>query len=174
METNIRKVKLAFKAWGIGLLSAGLVFLPLAQVWGSNDVNNPILDIVMRVVIFVLSIPHSVLMAVTFGLLLSAPLFLIALIFALTFSQLAARNPKKTSGLAIILTVLIIAGTETISRDNRWAASHSFWEKFSHISLTWDTWIFAFPVGVASYYYCFELRRLTALMDEKVEKIRQA
>ena len=169
MGTKAYKIKLAFKAWGVGLLSAGVLFLPLSNVWGEGDATNVFIDAAMRVPIFLASIPGSVLLAATFGLVLSAPLFLIALIFAQFFDRLASLYPKRVSGLAVAVTVIIVAGTDAITRNNNWANDHNFWEKFSHISLTWDTWLFALPVGVASYFYCFQRHRKNTSLGGKVE-----
>lgn len=160
MGIKQENIKLAIKSWIAGLFSAGAVFMPFERVLGKVDELSLLSDIFWRVVTFILFIPIGLMGAFTWGIVLSTPLFLIALLFSFIFERTTARYPKTMSALAMLVTATIVASATALARDNQWANSLSFWQKFYHFSLSFETWaLYAFPVGVGSFYYCSQLRR---------------
>jgi hypothetical protein len=101
------------------------------------------------------------LMVFTFGVALRLPLFAIVLMTALAFKLQIERYPILFTLLAPLTTAVLIAGLDAATRDNPWAQSRGFREKFGHILLTGETLIYALPVPAAAVYFCRRLKRLS-------------
>ncbi len=155
----IQVVGLAVRAWFVGLTTAA-VFVSPAEMALRGVTTEPFFDtLAQRLLGFVVMIPVSFLMSMTFGVVLSAPLFLLGTLAALLCPRLVVRYPWAMTALATVCTVVIVAGLSAVTRDNEWAQTHGFVEKFVHLALSRDTLLFAIPVAVGSYYFCTRLAK---------------
>lgn len=151
--------KIALKAWVVGLTSAGVVVMPFMQIWGRSDATSLLENIALRAFVFLASIPGSLFLTFTFGAVLSAPLFIVGYLVALTLKEKIVRHPFLFSGLAPLITIGLVATWTAVSRDNEWAHTHGFLEKFWMLVISWDIMVYAVPVGFASGYFCYRLRK---------------
>ncbi len=146
-------------SWFLGLLSAGMVFLPMSQFLATSPEYFTLSRLVDEPGVFLEVIVGSLMLAFTVGLVISLPLLLIAAGIAFVFNGWITRFPLVFAGLAPLVAAVIVAMTDTFLSDNLWARTHPFWEKFQVIFLSWDTWMFALPVAVAASYYCIRASR---------------
>lgn len=145
----------ALKAWLIGLLFSGLVAIPLSTATRGISFENIGDQLIERFLVFFGIIPSGLLLTFTFGIFLSFPLLIIAMIFAIVLRNFIAKYRLLFSILAPAIAASLVAAVDAHTRDNNWANSRGFWEKFQHIFFTWDTWIFALPVFAAALYFCY-------------------
>ncbi len=158
-QTAMPVLNLALRAWLIGLLTAGVLVLP-GMTALEGLITEPFLaTFPKRVLGFVVMIPLGVLMAMTFGLMLSAPLFLVGTLIAVVFRRQVASYPMAMTILAPICTVVIVASIDAATRDNEWARTHGFLAKFARIAMNGDMMLFAIPVAVAACYFCTRMKR---------------
>lgn len=112
-----QEIGLAFQAWGLGLATLALLVLP-GMTALDGILTEPFLEMLpMRVGVFLAMMLPGGLMTALFGVILSAPLFLIAFLTALAFRLQIARHPLAFAGLAPLVTVSLVAAVTVVTRD---------------------------------------------------------
>ena len=149
----------ALQAWLLGLAVSALVVLP-GMVVLDGILTEPFVETFPARVLgyFALLLP-SVLMTATFGVLLSAPLFLIGLLTALTFRRQIARHPVFFAGLAPLVAVGLGAAVTVVLHEPGYSALLPALDHALRIALRGDSLIFALPVAAGSLYFCLRLSR---------------
>jgi hypothetical protein len=146
-------------AWLIGLLVAGCVVMPFymasAHVAGADGTAGP----AQWFGHFLNSIPISIVAVAILGPVLSAPLFGIGMAVALLAPGWILRHPLFFAVLAPLLSMIFVTGWNAYSWNTGWARGMMFWEKFQKLLFGTDTLVFAIPVAVAAFYFCFWLRK---------------
>ncbi|MEP2761038.1 MAG: hypothetical protein ABJP66_18435 [Hyphomicrobiales bacterium] len=146
------------KAWFIGLLFAAFIVIPLIRAMQGLEFEAIWQELEERSLGYIVMLPSSFLMAFTFGLVLSLPLFLIAIVSSFFLEKQIASHPNFFVVLASIITATIVALLYATEMRNQWDLTHDFWGRFRARFLSWDTWIFALPILPAAFYFCNRLK----------------
>jgi hypothetical protein len=152
-----REVGLAFQAWFLGLATLAFVVFP-GVVALDGLLTEPFLETLpVRLVGWGVMLVPSLVMTATVGIVLSAPLFLIALLSALTFRRQIKRHPFMFAATAPLVAVGLMIMVTLPDRET-WAG---VLDRAFAQALRVENWIVvALPVLVGSLWFCLRLRRL--------------
>lgn len=145
------------KAWLVGLLSSGLIVLPLAFTL-TTSVPRSLSE---KVILFISWIPPALVMTLLGGIFMSLPLLLIAYLVALWCRNLIADNRLLFAILAPLVTAAIVTIYLVLSANDASTNSIGFWSQVEQTYFSWTVWIFASPVLASATYYCFYLKHPT-------------
>lgn len=102
----------------------------------------------------------SLLMTAIFGVLLSAPLFLVGLLVAFAFSPQIARHPLPFAAAAPLLAAAFFAMGSALLRDPDPVGQITTLDYAWRMAFRADSLVVALPVAVGSLFFCLRLARL--------------
>jgi hypothetical protein len=154
------EVGLALRAWGVGLATLALVVLPGATVL-DGILTDPFLETLLpRLIAFFGMMLPGVWMTATFGVLLSAPLFLVAFLVSLAFRRSIARHPLLFALAAPLVAVGMVAVVTVALREASPAGLMPWLRDLLEVALRRDSLLIALPIAAGSFFFCLGLARL--------------
>lgn len=150
---------LALQAWFLGLAVLAVIVLPGAVVLDGILTDPFLKTLPVRLLGYLAMLLPSFLMTLTFGVMLSAPLFGLGFLASLCCRSQIARQPLLFAGLAPAVAVAIFALVDALLRRGG-GFRLPLWEHALATALRPDSLIVALPVAVGSLYFCLHLARL--------------
>jgi hypothetical protein len=153
---------LALQAWLIGLAVAALIVVPGMVVLQDIPRDSLGETLAALVIGYLGLLLPSLLMTATFGVLLSAPLFILGFLTSLVLRRQIARHPLVFAAIASVVTLVLFAAVASLRRPTGPGAKLSAWDYGLATALRSDSLIVALPVAVGSLYFCLGLARRVA------------
>jgi hypothetical protein len=150
---------LALRAWFLGLAVTALVVLPGVTALDGILTDPFLKTLPVRILVYFGMLLPSLLMTAIFGVLLSAPLFLLGLLTAFAFHRQIARHPLPFAALAPLLAVAVLALFSALVRGPDDFGQVTFLDYAWREALRADSLIVALPVAVGSFHFCLRLAK---------------
>lgn len=154
-----RLAKLLLVSWLLGLLSAAIVFFPFSHLTAMIALKAVALEPRALLTTYVGFLPDYLIATFTVGTIISLPFLAIAALIAFLLKNRIERFPVFFILLAPTLSACSVAAFRALQKDNIWAETHNYLERFETWLLDSETWIFAMSVTVAAIYFCLSLSR---------------
>lgn len=145
------------KAWGVGLAFAGLIVFPFVS--SSGFANDNIVKAILGVPVMMFG---GLAAAFTFGIILTFPLFVAALVIVFFLRPVFSKTPNLC--LTVGCTVLCFIPLAHMS-SSEYQSWEEFWEKFVGLAVRPDGLIYILPLIAAGYYLYAICRKKPELLD---------
>lgn len=154
---------LLFKSWLVGLLSAGLLMLPLSRVWEPSQNEGLITEIGLRIGVFVANIPLAMWISGTVGAIVAMPVVVALGLCGWLFKEQMHRYPNLWAfGFGLIMLFVAAAGAVIVD-DHPLAETYPPMQLFFKLLISWLSLSIAVPTALATRFFAKRVTETTRI-----------